>query len=297
MINVSKIRQLIEKEDEGPTLDYKEDLGLETDGDKAQFIKDVLSLANSGQTAHIIIGVENGTRKLVGIKATHKAEQLNDILKGRCDPPLTVEYAEKTILGHKVGVVEFFGENPPYIVAVADQFGGSLSSNPQKSFYIHRGTVFVRNFNKNEGASRADLDKMYKVKYVTLQAALKLSHQISIEQRDELQEVDIEFYLINIGEIIATNTFMLIQFQNIRKIVRCEKDWEDVSIANKNIPTIQILYKYPIIQTIKMCCPHVVVKVDSDIKQIKADVIIGATNMRTKEGTYVIPLEKGKLNR
>ena len=77
MISLTKIRQLIEKEDEGPTLDYKEELNLEKEGDKAQFVKDILSLANSGQTTHIIIGVEDGTRKLVGIKTTHKAEQLN----------------------------------------------------------------------------------------------------------------------------------------------------------------------------------------------------------------------------
>ena len=135
MINKRQVQQMIEKEDEGPILDYKEDLTLQTDGDKAQFIKDVLSLANSGQTAHIIVGVEDGTRKLIGIKTKHKAEQLNDILKGKCDPPLTVEYAEKTILGHKVGVIEFSGENPPYIVSVTDQYGGPLSSNPQKPFY------------------------------------------------------------------------------------------------------------------------------------------------------------------
>ena len=159
MINKRQVQKIIEKEDEGPTLDYKEYLTLQTDGDKAQFVKDVLSLANSGQTAHIIIGVEDGTRKPVGIKTIYKAEQLNDILKNKCGPPLTVEYSEKNIMGYNVGVIEFNGENPPYIVSVGDRFGGTLSSNPQKSFYICRGTVFVRNFNKNEGASRADLDK------------------------------------------------------------------------------------------------------------------------------------------
>ena len=91
MININKIKQIIETEDEGPTLDYKEDLVLNTDGDKAQFVKDILSLANSGQPAHIIIGIEDGTKKLVGLKKNHKAEQLNQILKDKCDPALSIE--------------------------------------------------------------------------------------------------------------------------------------------------------------------------------------------------------------
>lgn len=290
MISVSKIRQLIEKEDEGPTLDYKEDLGLETDGDKAQFIKDVLSLANSGQTAHIIIGVENGTRKLVGIKATHKAEQLNDILKGRCDPPLTVEYAEKTILGHKVGVGEFFGETPPYIVAVADQFGGSLSSNPQKSFYICRGTVFVRNFNKNEGASRADLDKMYKLKYVTLQADLQLSHDVTVKRVEDSKEADIYFHIENLGEIIASSAIVWIRFNNILEIVDCSGRWRNISKENNNIPTIQFVAPDPII--LRAGCLGAKVRVDKKVDNIEMDTVIGATNMRTKQGSYLISLKE-----
>jgi len=35
MISLNKIKQIIEKEDENPTLYYKEDLNLENEGDKA----------------------------------------------------------------------------------------------------------------------------------------------------------------------------------------------------------------------------------------------------------------------
>jgi hypothetical protein len=291
MISKKQVQLIIEKEDEGPTLDYKEDLNLQTDGDKAQFVKDVLSLANSGQTAHIIIGVEDGTRKLVGIKTKHKAEQLNDILKGKCDPPLTVEYAEKTILGNEVGIVEFIGDNPPYIVSVTDQFGGIPTSNPQKSFYICRGTVFVRCFNKNEGTSRADLDKMYKVKYVTLQADLELSHEISINHIGELKEVQIKFFLKNLGEVIATDIYIFIQFKNIKEIVICSDPWKNISQLNNNIPTINTTLPIPIVRPIRSNCHGLTVKVGNDIEQIEAKVIIGATNMRTKEGPYTISLK------
>ena len=292
MINVSKIRQLIEKDDEGPTLDYKEDLNLQTDGHKAQFVKDVLSLANSGEVAHIIIGVEDGTRKLLDIKTSHKAEQLNDILKGKCDPSLTVEYAERTILGHRVGVVEVFGENRPYIVAVPDRFGGALSSHPQDKFYIERGTVFVRKFNKNDGASRADLDKMYQIKYVTLQADLQLSHQVSVKPSEDLIQADITFSLENLGEALATDTYVWIQFKNIIEIVQCKGDWRDISNFNQNIPTASMVRQVPVVRPVKNNCAGVVVKVGSDVEQIETRVIIGATNMRSKDGPYVIPLKK-----
>lgn len=292
MISIDRTKQIIENEDEGPILDYKEDLLLETDGDKAQFVKDVLSLANSGQTAHIIIGVEDGTRKLVGIKTTRKAEQLNDILKVKCDPPLTVEYVEKTILGHTVGVIEISGENPPYIVAVPDKYGGHLSSDPKNPFFIDRGTVFVRKYNMNAGASRADLDKMFEVKYVTLQADLKLSYEVSVKPLDDSKEADIKFFLENLGEVLATDTFLLIQSRDIRQIVRCRGDWKDISSANENIPTIRVLVPSPLLRPIRQDCEGVVVKVDPDLDEIEARVILGATNMRTRDGPYIISLKK-----
>ena len=292
MIGIDRTKQIIENEDEGPILDYKEDLILETDGDKAQFVKDVLSLANSGQTAHIIIGVEDGTRKLVGIKTAHKAEQLNDILKVKCDPPLTVEYVEKMILGHTVGVIEISGENPPYIVAVPDKYGGHLSSDPKKPFFIERGMIFVRKYNMNAGASRADLDKIFKVKYVTLQADLELTHEVTSKPSDGLTEADIEFFLVNQGDVVATDIYVWMQFKNVKEIVRCELDCRDVSSINTNIPTIQLVPKAPVIRPVRMQCGKVAVKVGGDVKRIEARVVMGAINMRTKEGSYAISLEK-----
>lgn len=293
MISKNEIIELIEKVEEGPTLDYKEDLLLETDGDKAEFVKDVIALSNSGELAHIIVGVEDGTGKPVGLRTTHDAEQLNQILKDKCDPPISVEYIEKSILGYKTGVIEFKGENPPYIVSVPDKFGGSLSSNPKKSFFIHRGTIFVRNYNMNEGARRADVDKIYeKIKYISLQADLQLSQEVSVKPLDNSTEVDIFFFLRNQGDVLATDTYLWIQFKNVKKIVRCKGGWKDISSINRNIPTVQLVYNVPVVRPIAMRCDGVVVEVDSDVEQIVARVTIGATNMRTKEGDYIIPLKQ-----
>jgi hypothetical protein len=293
MITEAKIIELINKAEEGPLLDYKEDLLLQNDGDKAGFVKDVIALANSGGNTHLIIGVEDGTGKLVGLKTPHTAEQMNQILKDKCDPPISVEYVERNILGYKIGVIEIKGENPPYVVSVPDKFGGSLSTNPQKRFHIERGTVFIRNFNINEGAKRADLDKIYnKIKYIALQADLELTHEVTSKPSDDLTEADIEFFLVNQGDVVATDIYVWMQFKNVKEIVRCGLDCHDVSSINMNIPTIQLVPKAPVIRPIRMQCGKVAVKVGGDVKRIEARVIMGATNMRTKEGSYVISLKE-----
>jgi len=290
MISIDRTKQIIENEDEGPTLDYKEDLLLETDGDKAKFVKDVISLANSGQTTHIITGIQDVTRKLMGIKTPHPAEKLNEILKDKCDPPLRIEYAERKIMGHTIGVIEIAGENPPYIVAVRDRYGGHLSSDSQKLSYIERGTVFVRNYNMNEGAKRADLDKMYKVKYATLEADVQISHKLSMKPSGDSIEADIRFTLTNVGDVLATQPYVWVQFKNVQEIVRCTGNWVNISKLNNNIPTIRAVGKVPLYPNIIILFDGAVVKVAKDTKQIETYVRMGAGNMRVKEGAYTIPL-------
>lgn len=294
MISENEIIELIKKAEEGPTLDFKEDLPLAEDGDKAQFVKDVIALANSGELSHIIVGVEDGTAKPVGIRTSHNAEKLNQILKDKCDPPISIEYAEKNILGYQIEIIEIKCENPPYIVSVPDKFGGQLSANPNKSFHIQRGTVYVRNYNMNQGAKRADLDKIYdKIRYVSLQADLQLNHKVIIKHSNGFKEVYITFTLENRGEVVATDIYVWMQFKNVKEIVQCDEDWEDISDVNENKPTIQLLYSLPVIRHLEMECYGAKVKVSKNAKQIKAKLIIGAVNMRTKEGDYVISLKKG----
>jgi hypothetical protein len=295
MIGDNEIIELIKKAEEDPVLDYKQDLPLQSDGDKAEFVKDVIALANSGEIAHIIIGVEDGTGRPVGLKTLHTAEQMNQILKDKCDPPISVEYVERSILGYKIGVIEIKGEDPPYVVSVPDKLGGSLSANPQKQFYIERGTVFIRNYNINEGAKRADLDKMYKVKYATLEPDLRISHKLSIKSLDDSVEADISFVLTNKGGVLATQPYVWIQFKNVKRIVRCTGSWVNISEYNDSVPTIRFAGAIPIYPGVRSCCQGAVVEADKGIKQVEAYVMMGAVNMRVKEGAYAIPLgEKEK---
>jgi len=290
MITKAKIIRIIKEEDEGPELDYKEDLVLERDGDKAQFVKDVLALANSGGETQIITGVEDETRKLIGIKTFHTPEQLNEILKDRCDPPLRIEYLEKVIMGHKVGVIQIKGSNPPYVVAVHDKYGGPVPGS-QKPFFIERGTVFIRNFNMNDGARREDIDRIYEKRYATPQAALGISHEIKKKPLDDLTEVTIDFCFKNEGEAPATAPYVWVQFKNVQKVVQCRGKWIDVSHLNNNIPTVNLAVDTPIYLGIRIWWKDVVVRVSKDTKKIEAIVDIQAGNMQRKRGLYEISLE------
>ncbi len=223
MISDKEIKRIIEDEDEGPNLDYKEELVLGADGEKASFVKDVISLANSGEIAHIIIGVEDGTRKPVGLKQHYMVERLNQILKDKSDPPLRIEYKEIKIIRYDIGVIEIDGSNPPYIIAVPDRYGS-----------IERGTVFVRNINMNEGASRADIDRIYnRMKPIILESDISLNCDVSVKTIDELLEVTLSFHVKNNGDAMSENTYLFIEFKNIENITKLEGNWFEISEDHK----------------------------------------------------------------
>jgi hypothetical protein len=224
----------------------------------------------------------------VGLKTSHAVEQLNDILINRCDPLISLEYAEKSICGHQVGIIEIHGANPPYIISVQDKFGGKRTSG--KPCYISRGMLYIRNNNKNEGAVRENVDRMYesKVKYVVLQADLQLTYEVSVKPLDNSKEVDIKFFLRNLGDVIATDTYMFLVFKNVKRIVKCKDPWADLSASNESRPTARLLQDMPVIKPVRLHCSGVVVEVDNNTQQIEAELTMGATNMRIREDTYII---------
>jgi hypothetical protein len=195
-------------------------------------------------------------------------------LQNRTDPPISVEYAELELNGHKHGVVKILGENPPYLVMVKDSYGS-----------IQRGTVFIRNVDMNEGARRADLDQMYS------KVDLRFAHEI-IERKavNDSTEVSVEFILKNIGRMSAMFVLVSVRFDNIKRIVKRTGSWADISRYRGGIPTIQLnenaLHLDEILRT-----DGAVLEVSKDVKQIEAYVRLYAMNMLPKRGEYVIPLE------
>ncbi len=96
-MDADRIKQLLRRE-EGPKLDFKATLHLNTEGEKKELTKDVIAIANSrGGRGYILFGVEDKTKKLLGIEpGEFHEEQIQQIIYNRSDPPVpvTVEFQE-----------------------------------------------------------------------------------------------------------------------------------------------------------------------------------------------------------
>jgi predicted HTH transcriptional regulator len=92
------------KQEEGPKLDFKACISLNTDGERKELTKDIIAIANSrGGRGYIIFGVEDKTKRIIGIKPQDfKEEQIQQIIYMRCDPPIpisidVIKYEDKEI--------------------------------------------------------------------------------------------------------------------------------------------------------------------------------------------------------
>lgn len=135
---------------ESPTIEGKESLTLDTEGDRAYFIRHAVALANNVEPSYLIIGVKNRTWDPVGLRegsplrnADETQQRMNQTLANRLDPNLSVRYRTYEIDGTVYGLVAFEGTRAPYIIAIEDrEYGGDRTQAAPS--YIYRGAVYVR---------------------------------------------------------------------------------------------------------------------------------------------------------
>ena len=131
---------------------------------------------------------------------------------------------------------------------------------------------------------------MYKVKYLTLQSDLRLSHEVQIKEVDNQKEVDITYYLKNVGNALATDIYICIRFNNINRVKKCKTPWQDKTNINDR-PTIIAVSPIPSLKGVITECSGVIVEINKDIDEILSEYIIGASNMAVRSGLYAIPLK------
>lgn len=154
------LQRLKEQQTESSTVDGKADLRLETEGDKAYFIRHAAALANNVEPSYLIVGVEDRTWTAIGLSADsalrspdQTEQRLNQILASRLDPNLSVRYCTHELDGVLYGLVAVEGTRAPYIVAVEDQeYGGQRTQG--KPSYIQRGAIYVRRGSSSIAANR-----------------------------------------------------------------------------------------------------------------------------------------------
>lgn len=282
MITQDELKGLIEINREGPTLDYKQDLDLGNDKKNAEFVKDVLALANSGYPSYLVTGMEeigkgkNKVWKPRSISKHYSQAQLNQILQYRTDPPISVEYAEMDLNGNIHGIVMILGDNPPYLVMVKDRFGN-----------IQKGTIFTRNLDMNEGARRADLDQMYS------KVDLRLSHDIrEYKITGDSAEITLNLVLTNRGRMAATFVRASLQFGDTVKIKKYG-GWINISGLREDKPAMQLNQDVVHLDE-RLISQGIVLEVGKEIKQIEAYAQLNSMNMLPKKGQYIIALKTSK---
>jgi len=125
------LKQLL-KQEEGPKLDYKASLHLNTESEKKEFAKDIIAIANSrGGRGYIIFGIEDKTKRILGVEPSDFIEeQIQQVVYNRCDPPIPISLDFVELGGKNIAVVTIYrSSHQPHQM---------LNSG---AFYIRRGST------------------------------------------------------------------------------------------------------------------------------------------------------------
>ncbi|KEH95837.1 AlbA family DNA-binding domain-containing protein [Clostridium novyi] len=170
-MNRKKLLSLLKRR-EGVKLDYKLKLDLCMESGKKEFSKDICAIANSrGGRGHLIIGVEDKTKKVVGMdKNSITEEQVQQIISSRCEPPVPISLDFVEIYGKDVGVITIYQSNQkPH------------QTRDNGAFYIRRGST---------------TDTMRKQELITaFQENISLNIELTPVVKSSIEDLDI--YLVD----------------------------------------------------------------------------------------------------
>lgn len=130
-MDAQKVLSILSRE-EGPKLDFKVKLILDTESTKKELAKDICAIANSkGGRGYMLFGIEDKTKRIIGIsKDDFNEEKIQQIVSTRIEPPVPVS-ADLVVIDKKlIGILTIFN---------TDQKPHQLRENG--AFYIRRGST------------------------------------------------------------------------------------------------------------------------------------------------------------
>lgn len=130
-MNIKKLKSLLKKE-ENVKLDFKLKVDVNTESGKKELAKDICAIANvRGGRGYLILGVEDKTKKLIGVDPKElKEEQIQQIISSRCDPPIPITLDYCIIDRKTIGIITIYdGNQKPYQI------------RENGAFYIRRGST------------------------------------------------------------------------------------------------------------------------------------------------------------
>lgn len=169
LVYVMIIKHLEEllKQSESASLEFKEQIDLESNRGKAKFVKEVLALANSPvHPAYLLLGVQDKTKKIIGIEDITD-ERLQHIIAEWCHPPVDFNFHVLELQGKKVGVLEIFGGEILHTFSRPTSFEDTDGKNKpltENQVFIRRGSTTgeatLPEIIKIAQRGRADLSKI-----------------------------------------------------------------------------------------------------------------------------------------
>jgi len=237
------------KRDEGTKLDFKLKMDILSDGGKKELAKDISAIANSrGGRGYIIIGVEDKTKRIVGINPSEfQEEQFQQIISSRCEPPIPVSIDFETYQGKKLAIITIYdGGQKPY----------QLRENG--AFCIRRGST---------------TDTMRKEEIIScLQENLSLNIETMPIINSDINSLNfnmINKFLLKNG--ILANEDNRLEFMDNAGITFIERDY------NKRVVTLGGLLVFSSINHIYL--PHNMIKIVNNINKSFDEIIIVQGNL------------------
>ncbi|MGH4118294.1 AlbA family DNA-binding domain-containing protein [Clostridium sp.] len=242
-MDAKKISLLL-KRDEGTKLDFKQKIDIVIESGKKELAKDICAIANSrGGRGYLVIGVEDKTKKVIGIDTSEfKEEQLQQIISSRCEPPIPISIEFVVYQSKTLAILTIYdGGQKPY----------QLRENG--AFYIRRGST---------------TDTMRKEELISvLQENLSLNIETMPIIRSDVSSLKfdlIDKYFLNKG--ILVNEENRLGFMDNTGITFIERDY------NKRVVTLGGLLVFSSVNSIYI--PHNMIKIINKVNNKFDEVMI-----------------------
>jgi len=237
------------KRDEGTKLDYKQKIDILMESGKKELAKDVCAIANSsGGRGYIIIGVEDKTKRIIGINEFEfKEEQIQQIISSRCEPPIPVSIEFVIYQNKNLAIITIYdGGQKPY----------QLRENG--AFYIRRGST---------------TDTMRKEELIScLQENFSLNIETMPIINSDITSLDfnlIDKYFFSKG--ISVHDNIRLGFMDNAGITFIERDY------NKRVVTLGGLLVFSSVNSIYL--PHNMIKIINSVNNRFDEVMIVQGNL------------------
>ena len=238
-----KLETLIRR-DEGTKLDFKQKIDLDLESGKKELAKDVCAIANSrGGRGYIVIGVEDKTKKVVGIEGkAYNEEQIQQIVSSRADPPIPIVYELIQYEDKTIGVITIYdGGQKPYQIRESG------------AFHIRRGST-TDTMRKQEIAS-------------VLQESFSLNLELCPIIQSSVSSLDMElvdkYFSFHRIEVNEENRITLMENASI---IRFDKD------LGKHIATLGGILVFS--RESYVYIPHNMIRIVNKINREEAEIII-----------------------